>query len=101
MGVPLRRVNQVYVIVTSTKVDVKGVDVKKFDDAYFKKPPKDRSKSKSEEEFYAEATKKELPASYIADNQAVDAALEKAITGQMKDYMKSFFTLKSGDKPHA
>ena len=36
-GVPLRRVNQVYTITTSTKVDLAGVDVTKIDDALFKK----------------------------------------------------------------
>merc|ERR1712187_216713 len=34
-GVPLRRVNQKFCIATSTKVDVKGADVAKIDDAYF------------------------------------------------------------------
>merc|ERR1711966_204095 len=34
-GVPLRRVPQSYVIATKTTVDVKGVDVAKFDDKYF------------------------------------------------------------------
>merc|ERR1712085_10368 len=37
-GVPLRRVNQSYVIATSTNVDVSGVDVSSFVDAYFSRP---------------------------------------------------------------
>ncbi|KAF9619954.1 hypothetical protein IFM89_010570 [Coptis chinensis] len=36
-GVPLRCVNQSYVIATSTKVDITGLDVAKFDDKYFAK----------------------------------------------------------------
>ena len=36
-GVPLKRVNQAYVIATSTKVSVDGVDVSKVNDEYFKK----------------------------------------------------------------
>lgn len=52
-GVPVRRVNQAYVIATSTKVDVSGVDSSKINDHFFSKPPKDRAR-KSEEEFKKE-----------------------------------------------
>lgn len=34
-GVPLKRVNQVYTLSTSTKVDIKGVDVSKVTDKTF------------------------------------------------------------------
>merc|ERR1711971_1431878 len=34
-GVPLRRVNQAYVIGTSTKIDISGVDVSNINDEYF------------------------------------------------------------------
>ena len=51
-GVPLRRVNQVYTLSTSTKVDVTGVDVAKIDDALFKK---EKAAKKSQgEKFFAE-----------------------------------------------
>jgi large subunit ribosomal protein L6e len=39
-GVPLRRVNQKYVIATSTNVSTAGVDVSKIDDAFFKREAK-------------------------------------------------------------
>lgn len=47
-GVPLRRVNQCYVIATSTKVDVSSVDVSKFSDKYFAKEEKKAAKGESE-----------------------------------------------------
>ena len=79
-----------------------GVDFAKFNDAYFKKPAKDRSK-KSEADFFAEeAAKKELPASYLEDNKALDAALGPVIqkVPHLAGYMATKFTLRSGDKPH-
>lgn len=50
-GVPLRRVNQSYVIGTSTKVDISDVNVDKFDDKYFAKEAK-KKKTKGEGEFF-------------------------------------------------
>ena len=50
-GVPLRRVNQSYVIGTSTKVDISGVSVEKFDDKYFGKVAEKKNK-KGEGEFF-------------------------------------------------
>jgi large subunit ribosomal protein L6e len=42
-GVPLKRVNSVYTITTSTTVDLKGVDASKVDDSIFKKEKKAKS----------------------------------------------------------
>ena len=77
-GVPIKRVNQAFIIADGLKGwRVSKVDAAKFDDAYFKKPAKDRSNKKSEEEFFkVDLSKKELPASYIEDNKAVRRRLQ-------------------------
>lgn len=51
---PIRRVNQTYVIATSTKVDISGVDVAKFDDKYFAREKKQKAKKTEGELFETE-----------------------------------------------
>ncbi len=51
-GVPLKRVNQAYVVPTKTKVDVQNVNVKDVEDAYFARTKATKLK-KSEESFFA------------------------------------------------
>ncbi|XP_073011141.1 large ribosomal subunit protein eL6-like [Typha latifolia] len=102
-GIPLRRVNQSYVIGTSTKIDISGVDVEKFDDKYFSKEKTKKSK-KSEGEFF-ETEKEEtkaLPQEKKDDQKAVDTQLIKAIEAvpDMKAYLSARFSLRSGMKPH-
>ncbi|CAK9154911.1 unnamed protein product [Ilex paraguariensis] len=102
-GVPLRRVNQSYVIGTSTKVDISGVNVDKFDDKYFAKQA-EKKKKKGEGEFF-EADKEEknvLPTEKKDDQKAVDASLVKSIEGvlDLKTYLAARFSLKAGMKPH-
>lgn len=100
-GVPLRRVNQAYVIATSTKVDVTKVDTTKFDDSYFKAAEKKQRAKRSEDDFFAEEEKKKvLPAEYVANQKSVDAALLGALSDELKGYMSTRFTLRSGDRPH-
>ena len=101
-GVPLRRVNQAYVIATSTKVDISGVKADKFDDAYFgrsKDPPKD-----AEEEFFeGDAPKAAIVSDERkADQQTVDGVLLKTIgsTPMLEGYLAAHFSLSSNDKPH-
>lgn len=102
-GVPLRRVNQAYVIATSTKVDVSGVDIKTFDDAYFAKT-KDEKKDKEEEEFFAGDAPKPAKVSEKrkVDQEKVDNVLLKTIAGieMMEGYLAAHFTLNNKDKPH-
>ena len=57
-GVPLRRVNARYVIATSTKIDIAGVDVSKFDNAYFAREKV--SKKSDKEEFFDSSAAKEV-----------------------------------------
>ncbi|KAL2467591.1 60S ribosomal protein L6-3 [Forsythia ovata] len=102
-GVPIRRVNQAYVIATSTKVDISEVNADKFDDKYFAKQV-EKKKKKGESEFF-EAEKEDkssLPVEKKDDQKAVDAALVKAIEGvpDLKVYLGARFSLKSGMKPH-
>mmetsp|Transcript_19144 Transcript_19144/g.36650 ORF Transcript_19144/g.36650 Transcript_19144/m.36650 type:complete len:235 (+) Transcript_19144:67-771(+) len=101
-GVPLRRVNQAYVIGTSTKIDISKVDVAKYNDKYFTadKPGK---KVKGESGFFeAPEAKKELSAEKIADQKKVDADLMPIINkvADLKSYLGARFSLKSGMKPH-
>lgn len=101
-GVPLRRVNQAYVIGTSTKVDVSGVDASKFDDAYFARSA--APAGEGEEEFFAndEAKPAVVSDARKADQKAVDAAILKAVdaTPLMKNYLGSKFSLGKHDRPH-
>ncbi|OAY44756.1 60S ribosomal protein L6 [Manihot esculenta] len=102
-GVPLRRVNQAYVIATSTKVDISGVNVGKFDDKFFAKQV-EKKKKKGEGEFF-EGDKEEknvLPQEKKDDQKTVDAPLIKSIEGvpDLKAYLGARFSLKAGMKPH-
>ncbi|KAL9255863.1 Large ribosomal subunit protein eL6-like protein [Drosera capensis] len=103
-GVPLRRVNQAFVIATSTKVDISGVNAEKFDDKYFSKKADKKKNIKEEAEFF-EAERKEktkLPDEKKDDQKAVDAALIKAIESvpDLKTYLGARFSLHDGMKPH-
>jgi large subunit ribosomal protein L6e len=101
-GVPLRRVNQVYAIATSTKVDLSKADVTKFSDEYFKKPAAAKFVKGEKQFFDGSEEKKELSADKIADQKAIDAALIPVIAKvpELKSYLASRFSLKSGVKVH-
>jgi large subunit ribosomal protein L6e len=101
-GVPLRRVNPAYVIATSTKVSVSGVDVSEMDDAYFSRE-KDAATEGEEEFFMGDAPKPAVVSEERkADQLKVDAALLKAVADvpMMEGYLAARFTLTSSDKPH-
>jgi large subunit ribosomal protein L6e len=101
-GVPLRRVNQAYVIATSTKVDVSGVDVSKINDEYFSRD-KDQAKEGEDEFFLGDAPKPAVVTDERkADQKKVDEGLLKAVGSvpMLEGYLAARFSLTSSDKPH-
>jgi large subunit ribosomal protein L6e len=101
-GVPLRRVNQAYVIATSTKVDISSADVSKYTDEYFKREVEKKKKGESEFFEAEKDEKKELPQHKIEDQKAVDSAILASISKvqDLSGYLASRFSLKAGMKPH-
>lgn len=94
-GVPLRRVNQKYVIATSTKVPVTGVDVSKIDDAFFARDKKKEAATTTEGTVTSPERK--------AAQDAIDAKLKANIdkVELLGAYLSAKFTLSKSDKPHS
>lgn len=127
-GVPLRRVNARYVIATSQKVDISGLDSKKIEevagDKYFAREKSERvSKKNEEDKFFSQGEKPEVcragdvlvlsctdaflqkkkpSSSRAADQKAVDKALLSSIKKEpmLISYLSSTFSLRKGDRPH-
>ncbi|KAL2757530.1 hypothetical protein ACRALDRAFT_2039940 [Sodiomyces alcalophilus JCM 7366] len=106
-GVPLRRINSRYVIATSLKVDISGVDEAKIEEVsqpkYF---TAEKAKEKAgEEAFFKQGEapqKKEVSSTRAADQKAIDKALIANIkkVDMLAAYLATSFTLRKGDKPH-
>ncbi|KAF2083544.1 60S ribosomal protein L6 [Saccharata proteae CBS 121410] len=108
-GVPLRRVNARYVIATSTKVDLSGIDSAVVDkvggDDYFTREKK--QDKKGEEAFFKQGEKPEPKK--VASGRAEDQrSVDKAILANIKksdpyllSYLGSSFSLRKGDAPHS
>ncbi|KAK4131898.1 hypothetical protein BT67DRAFT_436006 [Trichocladium antarcticum] len=106
-GVPLRRVNSRYVIATSLKVDLAGIDSAKIEE--ISKPKyftADKTKEKAgEEAFFKQGEKpqkKEVSSSRAADQKAIDKTLIANIkkVDMLSSYLSTSFSLRKGDKPH-
>lgn len=99
-GVPIKRVNQVYTISTSTKVDLKGVKTDTITDETFKK---DKVKKSRSHKFF----EKEAPQTKTTDDRKklqkeVDTALLKNLSDpMMKKYVGSRFSLTKNDAVHS
>ena len=122
-GVPLRRVNSRYIIATSTKVDISGVDTSKITPELFARAKVARTKKseadymgdkqKQKEEKRAKKTKKastkkgpnggKVSDARAAIQKSIDAAVIAAVKKDSKEkvgYLKSIFQIKAGDAPH-
>ncbi|KAK5074395.1 60S ribosomal protein L6 [Lithohypha guttulata] len=107
-GVPLRRVNARYVIATSTKIDLSGIDSSTLDKVtkpeYFVREKKSKSE-KGEEAFFKQGEKPEAkkPTSARAsDQKSIDKPILAAIKKQdmLASYLASNFSLRHGQRPH-
>ena len=103
-GVPLRRVNQKYVIATKTKVPIDGVNVGAVDDKLFAREK--RAKKIGEEKLFdvnAEPTKNDISPERKKIQTAIDTQLTANISKveMLSAYLKAKFTLSKADKPHA
>jgi len=99
-GVPLRRINQAYVLATSTRLDVSKVDVSKINDQFFAKDTKAAGVKK---DFLSKEEKKvELPAIRKTEQTRVDSALKPIIAAvpTLSHYLNAKFTLTNGQRPH-
>jgi len=101
-GVPLRRVNQVYVIATSLKIDVSGADVATVTDALFTKDKAAASKKEGDEFFAGEEKKSVLSDEKKALQKKVDGKLLPVIqkVPNLHMYLNAKFSLTRNDKPH-
>jgi len=104
-GVPLRRLNQAYVIATSTSVSLDGVAVgSHIDDAYFARTKDvDAAAGVAEGEFFASEKKTvEVAQGRKDDQKSVDSALLANISKvpALGAYLNAKFSLKKGQAPH-
>ena len=98
-GVPLRRINQAYVISTSTKIQVPSVDIT---DEFFARTK--TASNKGSEEFFGDDSQKKAPVSDArkAAQAKVDGAVMKAVNAcpTLKAYLNAKFSLTKNDRPH-
>ena len=104
-GAPLKRVNQAYVIATSTKVDISKVKIPDhINDDYFKKTEA-KAKKGAGNIFKNDKERPGLSDQRKADQKAVDKAILGAIRAHKEKkflvgYLRSRFYLTKNTAPH-
>ncbi|KAL4917642.1 ribosomal protein L6e-domain-containing protein [Aspergillus aurantiobrunneus] len=106
-GVPLRRVNARYVIATSKRVDIGGVDSQALEKVsapgYFTKEKK--NEKKTEEAFFKQGEKpekKKVASARASDQKTIDQSILANVKKEnfLGSYLAATFSLRNGDKPH-
>merc|ERR1712203_966015 len=105
-GTPLRRVNQRFLLATSTKVDVSGVKVpESINDKYFARIKAEKSAKKegdifdAKKEGYKPSEQRKKDQAEI-DKQALAAVKAHKEGKALKQYLKAPFALSKGQFPH-
>merc|ERR1711945_18802 len=105
-GTPLRRINQRYLVATSTKIDVSGVKVPDtINDKYFARIKADRGAKKDGEIFDAKKEEYKPSEQRKKDQVAIDTQVLEAIKknkegSALKQYLRASFALSKGQYPH-
>merc|ERR1740121_69983 len=99
-GVPLRRVNQKFCIATSSKVDVKGADVKSVTDAYFARAAAAKTRKSDSSVFATDSSKQGMSDEKKAGQKKLDASIVKGLGADVKAYLKARFSLSANMYPH-
>lgn len=116
-GVPLRRIPQCYVIVTSTKLPIDAITLPKevedekefFGKKTTNKENKERKKLRrkvTEDKFFKQGQRLAIDPEWLAKRKEiqkqVDESIIKAVkaTPLMRQYLRELFGLKSGEAPH-
>merc|ERR1712087_932719 len=107
-GVPLRRVGQKFVIITSTKIDISKVDTTKITDYFFNKgtPLRKLWKLKKNKRKLYNIKKKKIEANRVNKKEmqlAVDKGILEELQGEylMKKYLAAYWSIIPGEPPHA
>ncbi|KAK2579700.1 hypothetical protein KPH14_011047 [Odynerus spinipes] len=105
-GCPLRRINQNYVIATSTHIDLSGFKLPEhIDDEYFKRK-RDKRAKKEEGDIFSKKKEEYKPSDQRkSDQKAVDKLVIEAIKKNQDKkllftYLSAMFGLRSSQYPH-
>ncbi|XP_056632343.1 60S ribosomal protein L6 [Diorhabda sublineata] len=103
---PLRRISQRYVIATSTKIDVSGVELpKNLNDEYFARKRQKRAKKTEGDIFQTKKESYKVSDERKADQKKVDAQVMAAIKKHpdhkvLLPYLSAMWGLRSSQYPH-